>query len=161
MIRRAGLDDARAVAAAHVGTWEEAYRGLVPDELLERLDLEEREGFWRQILTGETQTWVGEVDGAVAGFVSVGATREADRPGWGELYAIYVRAAHWGSGLGGELLETGELALRELGYSHAMLWVLRDNPRARRFYEKHGWRFDGSVKDFFPGVAEVRYERQL
>ena len=46
------------------------------------------------------------------------------------------------------------------GYPTAMLWVLADNPRARRFYEREGWALDGVTKTGkFLGVpvAEVRY----
>jgi RimJ/RimL family protein N-acetyltransferase len=54
--------------------------------------------------------------------------------------------------------------LREAGYRAAILWVLEDNPRARRFYEREGWELDGAAKeDDFLGVrvAEVRYRLTL
>jgi ribosomal protein S18 acetylase RimI-like enzyme len=162
VIRPVRHEDARALAEVHARTWEEAYRGLVPDELIGGRRIEERERIWHEMLDrGDSVHFVGEVDGVVAGFVSVGATREPDRLLSGELYAIYVRKAHWGTGLAVELMLSGEQALRDLGYSHATLWVLRDNPRARAFYEKQGWRFDGSEKDYVAGVVEVRYEREL
>jgi RimJ/RimL family protein N-acetyltransferase len=162
VIRPVRHEDARALADVHASTWEEAYRGLVPDELIDERSVEERERLWHEMLDrGDSVHHAGEVDGVVAGFVSIGPTREPDRPSWGELYAIYVRKAYWGSGLAVELMLAGEQALRELGYSHATLWVLRDNPRARAFYEKQGWRLDGSEKDFAAGVVEVRYEREL
>ncbi len=162
MIRRARIEDARALAEVHALTWEEAYRGLVPDEIIDRRDVDERELRWREILGGKSYvTHAAEIDGVVVGFVNVGPTRETDRPLWGELYAIYLRAAHWGSGIASELMAAGEQELRDLGYPQATLWVLRDNLRARRFYEKHGWRLDGSEKEYVPGVAEVRYEREL
>ncbi len=162
MIRPAVPGDARDLAEVQVRTWEEAYRGIVPDELIDRRDVAARERVWRDILAGDTLTSVAEADGEVVGFISVGATREPDLPFSGELFAIYLRAAHWGGGLGSELMLAGERQLRELGYSHATLWVLRDNPRARRFYEKHGWGFDGSEKGY-PGtdLVEVRYAREL
>jgi len=162
VIRPARHEDARTLAEVHALTWEEAYRGLVPDEVIDGRSVEERERIWHEMLDrGDSVHRVGEVDGVVAGFVSIGPTREHDRPLWGELYAIYVRKAHWGSGLAVELMLAGEQALRDLGYPQATLWVLRDNPRARAFYEKQGWRLDGSEKDFAAGVVEVRYERRL
>ena len=51
-----------------------------------------------------------------------------------------------------------------LVYPEAVLWVLEDNPRARRFYEREGWDLDGARKeDEFLGVrvAEVRYSIRL
>jgi ribosomal protein S18 acetylase RimI-like enzyme len=162
VVRPVRHEDVRALAEVHARTWEEAYRGLVPDEIIQARSIEERERIWHEMLDrGDSVHFVGEVNGVVAGFVSVGPAREPDRLLSGELYAIYVREAQWGSGLAVELILAGEQALRELGYSHATLWVLRDNPRARAFYEKQGWRSDGSEKDFVPGVIEVRYERDL
>ena len=49
-------------------------------------------------------------------------------------------------------------------FREAVLWVLDDNLRARRFYEKHGWRLDGASKhDVHLGVevAEIRYRISL
>ena len=49
-------------------------------------------------------------------------------------------------------------------YRHAVLWVLDGNRRARRFYEREGWAFDGATKvddRFGPGVRELRYGRPL
>jgi hypothetical protein len=46
------------------------------------------------------------------------------------------------------------------GYPSATLWVLEDNLRARRFYEREGWILDGGRRDeAFLGVTvpEVRY----
>ncbi|HEY4411425.1 MAG TPA: GNAT family N-acetyltransferase, partial [Gaiellaceae bacterium] len=54
--------------------------------------------------------------------------------------------------------------LRSDGCAEAFLWVLEDNPRARRFYEREGWELDGERKeDDFLGVrvAEVRYTIRL
>ena len=44
------------------------------------------------------------------------------------------------------------------------LWVLGDNPRARRFYELAGWSLDGDSREihiFGFDVAEVRYSKRL
>ena len=59
----------------------------------------------------------------------------------------------WGSGAGSALMAPGIEALRASGYRDAILWVLEDNPRARRFYEREGWALDGGAKqDEFLGV---------
>jgi RimJ/RimL family protein N-acetyltransferase len=49
-------------------------------------------------------------------------------------------------------------------YGAALLWVLEDNPRARRFYERAGWAPDGVRKaEERLGVraAEVRYRKDF
>ena len=105
---------------------------------------------------------VAEVNGRIVGFISVGPT--VDDEGDGELYAIYVRPRHWGTGVGRELIAAGEERLRELGHREAHLWVLDDNPRARRFYEAAGWSTDGTrrtIELFGMEIPEVRYTKAL
>ena len=97
-----------------------------------------------------------EEAGRVVGFASVGDSR--DEPGKGELFAIYVLPEAWGSGAGSALMTSALEAL--CSYSSATLWVLEDNPRARRFYEREGWILDGGRRDeelLGMTVAEVRY----
>jgi GNAT superfamily N-acetyltransferase len=78
-----------------------------------------------------------------------------------------VRDLHpeqWGIGIGRELIEAGEEELRRLGHRAAILWVLDDNPRARRFYEIAGWSVDGTARRihiFGFDVPEVRYAKRL
>src|SRR5439155_23013233 len=63
-----------------------------------------------------------------------------------------------------ELIKAGEEELRRLGHRDAILWVLDDNPRARRFYEIAGWLPDGSARQirlFGFDIAEVRYAKRL
>jgi len=70
-IRPAGLDDARAIAEIHVRAWQWAYRGQIPDEILDGLSVEHREQGWRRQLS-ELRTagfshriWVADRDGKV------------------------------------------------------------------------------------------------
>jgi GNAT superfamily N-acetyltransferase len=98
----------------------------------------------------------------VIAFASVGPDRDdATR---GELYAIYALPEAWGTGAGHALMDEAVAALRDAGHADAVLWVLADNPRARRFYEREGWSADGTTKsEEWLGltVAEVRYRRAL
>lgn len=167
MVRTARVEDADAIAALHVRTWQAAYRGLVPDQTLQDLDPALRAERWREtLLEGSTRVFVSEINGGLAGFVACGPSRDPDMVGEGELYAIYVDPRHWGAGIGRELLSTGEEAMRRLGYREAGLWVLEDNPRARRFYEAAGWILDETARKLLPdgaaaGLVEVRYRRSL
>jgi GNAT superfamily N-acetyltransferase len=129
-------------------------------ERLATVDARQRLPMWeRAIPRGGVS--VADVDGAVVGFVSVGDSRESEREG--ELYAIYVLPDAWGTGAGPALMRTAVAALRE-HYPTAILWVLAENPRARRFYEREGWVLDGGSKtEAFLGldVTEVRYRIRL
>ncbi len=167
-LRRAREDDARGIAEVHVATWQHAYRGLVPAHVLDSLTVESREQFWRSeiaVLPADRRPWIADADGRVAGFVSVGPSRDGDATGaTGEVYAIYVTPDCWDRGVGRNLLAHAERDLASHGYTEATLWVLAGNERARRFYEAAGWHSDGVEKrETYAGaeLVEARYRRNL
>jgi ribosomal protein S18 acetylase RimI-like enzyme len=167
-LRRATKADARAIAAVHVETWRRAYRGLVRQEVLDSLNVDNREHFWQRALAAmpaDRRPWLAEADAQVVGFVSAGAAEADDaKPTTGQVYAIYVSADCWDRGVGRNLLGHAERDLRERGYDEATLWVLATNERARRFYEAAGWRPDGAEKTepfSTTELHEVRYRKML
>jgi len=149
LVRAARPEDARPVAEVHVASWRHAYRGLLPDQSLERLSVDDREAMWLGAFADpepKSGAFVAEVDGRIVGFASFCPSRDEDAPErTGEVPAIYVDPAMLGTGVGRELFEAATLALRGAGFARATLWVLEANALARRFYEKAGWVWDGSV----------------
>jgi ribosomal protein S18 acetylase RimI-like enzyme len=98
----------------------------------------------------------------VVGFSSFGAARGEEEVG--ELFTIYVLPESWGLGVGRALMRETLARLRRHDYAEAVLWVLEDNPRTRRFYERAGWHADGGVLDgewLGTAVPEVRYRIDL
>jgi len=171
VVRPACATDADEVAAVHVASWQWAYAGLLPAEELAGLSVAERADRWRTRLagtgTGRTDrgaTFVADLDGRVVGFVTVGPGRDdVGGPSVGELYGIYLQREVAGTGTGRLMHDTGLGWLAEQGWTLALLWVLRDNVRSRRFYELCGWRADGVTKTVsrpdLVDLDEVRYER--
>ncbi len=80
-----------------------------------------------------------------------------------ELYALYVRPAWWSTGTGRALMEQVLARTSRAGYLSITLWVLRDNRRARRFYERAGFAPDGAtnVLHRLGDITELRYRRAL
>lgn len=148
VIRRAHVDDATELAALHIDCWDDAYTGLVPQQILdERRSLtEERVERWREILSGHHGTLLAEAEPGLVGFASAGAGRDNDVDIELELTALYVRASWWGTGVGYALFEEA------VGDRAAYLWVLADNQRAVGFYERQGFRFDGTRDERDMGV---------
>lgn len=163
--RQATVDDAPAIGSVHVRAWQAAYRGEMPDAYLDGLRAEDRAEQWARRLAddrGAASVLVAEQDGAVVGFAVVGPAEEP--AGSGELYAINVDPAHWGSGAGWALLDAAHHALARLGHTDVVLWVLPGNDRARRFYERAGWTADGAERTqevLGIVVDEIRYRRRL
>jgi GNAT superfamily N-acetyltransferase len=89
---------------------------------------------------------------------------DAEPESTGELTAIYIAPRAWGAGAGRRLMTEALQRFRGFGFADATLWVLEDNPRARRFYEIAGWREDGGVREeefLDTHVSEVRYRIEL
>jgi L-amino acid N-acyltransferase YncA len=165
-IRSATQEDADAIAGVHVRAWQWAYRGLMPDALLDGLSVAERAPRWHEQLRGDAkQAWVAEEGGRVIGFVSFGATDDfALAPETGEIFALYVEQAVLGRGIGRALFARAVDELRARGHEDAVLWVLDSNLRGRRFYERAGFTADGSSKQSTRAGhtrTEVRYRLRL
>ena len=162
-VRAATVEDVEAIAGISVRGWRFAYRGHVPDEILDGLSEEERARGWGERVRhpGDTRAWVVEREGSVVGFAFTGPGRDPDLPPTaGDVYALYVEPAAVGTGLGRELLARAVDDLRKRGFQPIVVWVLRENERARRFYERTGFREDGATKvEDYEGAPmhEVRY----
>jgi ribosomal protein S18 acetylase RimI-like enzyme len=165
-VRLAVPNDAAAIAAVHTKTWQAAYAGVIDQTYLDGLEVAPREAMWRRSLKhgrAPGAIFVADGDGALAGFIAVGTYRgpsgEQDESA-GEVFAIYVDPGHWSTGLGRALMDAGVERLSAHGLREVRLWVLADNPRGRRFYERYGFVTDGETRiDDVGGrpVEEVRY----
>jgi GNAT superfamily N-acetyltransferase len=140
----------------HAACWRESYAPYADPALLEErlADTDRWLAAWTRHLTEGPPRVLAEVDGEPVGFAVAGPTRDDDRPTPYELYAIYTRAAWWGSGLGQALWE----AVRPDG--PCSLWVLEDNARAQGFYRRNGFVPDGA-RELYAGLGawEIRMVR--
>ena len=76
-----------------------------------------------------------------------------------EIVAIHSLPESWGTGLGRALLIE---AFKQIGDRRVYLWAFQENARARRFYEKHGFHWDGAERvSEFDGAVELRYVRNI
>ncbi|TDC82279.1 GNAT family N-acetyltransferase [Micromonospora sp. KC606] len=151
-IRREEPEDADAIARVHVHGWQAGYAGLMPAEVLSRLNPAAWAQRRRDLGTADPEhpftTLLAEVDGVPAGFTTFGPYRNnQDRgdldPTCGEVVAMYVEPAHWGDGTARALLAAAHAGLAARGWRHYRLWVLAGNTRARHFCERAGLSADG------------------
>jgi ribosomal protein S18 acetylase RimI-like enzyme len=138
-VRRAVVDDAHAIERVRTDTWRVAYRGLVPDSLLDGLGYDAtRRRALMSALPSHQFALVAEDDRAVVGFCVGGRARPPDERFGGEVYAIYVLPEHQGRGAGRALLQAAAKELVDRGHVSMIIWVLRENAPSRRFYERMG-----------------------
>jgi ribosomal protein S18 acetylase RimI-like enzyme len=190
-VRPARPGDARAIAAVHVVSWQAAFAGLLTDRFLADLSVEARTDDWsswiggpptNHVLVVEKEAGTGsggdagvggdgeggsdaEAGGGIVGLAHAGPSRDGDAPpGTAELYTLYLLADTWDLGVGSLLHDAVLSRLSGDGCDGVTLWVLGTNTRARRFYQRRGWRqvagertqeFGGSV------VTDYRYGRPL
>ncbi len=144
MIRRSGRDEAETHFAIQRAACLPALAHIFPSELYPFPDDEIRRR-WRE-WTGTV--FVAERDGVTVGVAGVEAC-------W--LHGFYVRPEWWGSGDADELHAAAVDAMPDC--AELKLWVLEENLRARRFYEKRGWRLNGETRvvPYSPGPTDVGY----
>jgi GNAT superfamily N-acetyltransferase len=147
--------------------WRQGYREIVDPEKLAQLPVER----WRHEVgvglkrpVDDAFTYVAEIDGSFAGYCYIAApSRESDvGPEVAELVAMYVEPEHWRAGAGKALMRAAMERLSGLPYTEVVLWTFKENSRAIAFYERQGWRPDGSEK-IHPRTGEpaVRYRRPV
>ncbi len=143
-------DEIRGKAYVHWLCWHEAYAEMVSEAYLEKLTLDKCEQIafqWRDnilvVLDGER----------VVGFAGYGCSRESQNVG--ELFALYVLPSYWGTGIAKHLFEAVSEQLS--AYCAIGLWVLKENARAIRFYQKYGFVPTGEEQDLpSVGATEIR-----
>lgn len=139
-IRSAKPEDAEEIARVGIASWNETYRGIVPDSHLDAMDLNERIQWTTDCLLDPNvafYTVVAEQDRAVVGYAAGGPNRSSDPSYQGELYTLYLLRKAQKQGLGRALVQAVAQRLAEQGHMNMRVNVLRDNP-ARAFYERLG-----------------------
>lgn len=165
-VREASTGDAMAIAQVHVHTWQVAYKGIIPDSVLDNLSIQDRATKWLKTLSENLeQILLVESTDVVVGFASFGQSRDdGSTPQTGELYAIYVHPLAWHRGLGKLLHADVERRLRHAGFIEVILWVLEANHQARSFYSSLGYAQDDGARATSRGgvkVPEIRYRKAL
>ena len=145
-IRPARVEDVVQMARVNVRCWQETYRGLMTDAVLDSPGfLAARERFWTAALTDkryrENRVAVAEQGNELIGIAMSGPAPDVGAAWSRQLYVLYVYVAHHGAGAGPALLE----AVVDPEESVA-LWVADANPRAQAFYRKHGFVADGAAQ---------------
>jgi ribosomal protein S18 acetylase RimI-like enzyme len=158
----AGPADAEALARAHVTSWRQAYRGLLPDAYLARMSETAHARRFAHLLLkpGPDDVTLAAADrGGNVGYAQGGPSRRRVA-GEAEIATLYLVAGAQGHGLGGRLLRDTARALAAHGARSLVISVLRDNAAARGFYEHLGGVAEPARQEPGPGGGlfyEVAY----
>lgn len=153
--RNADSTDLDRLARIWYDGWQDAHRAILPEALARARTYESFRGRLQAALA---DVRVAEKDGYVVGFCML----KGD-----ELYQLFVCAAARGTGVAAALVADAEARLALAGVDTAWLSCAIGNERAARFYEKCGWRRQGTVViplDTANGTFHLevwRYEKTL
>lgn len=151
IVRNAEFEDMKQLGHIMSVSFRTAFSAFVTQKTMDACAREENciallEGIFRE---GKVHFLVGETSGMLAWQETEDAA---------ELIAIHSLPESWGTGIGEAMLTK---ALDQIGNRPVFLWAFRDNRRARRFYEKYGFHWDGSQRiSQFDGALEVRYVKE-
>ena len=142
-IREANQNDVMGMAKVRVETWRDAYRGILPDDLLQGLSVQGTAERWKKAFWEDRSPGVGvfvaeDERQEVVGIAICGPELGQDPFYQGEIYVLYVHPQNQNQGIGRELVAACVRHLiRQLKAETMLIWVMSENPY-RRFYESLG-----------------------
>ena len=134
LIRKATAEDYLALGHVYCNSWKEGYKNIIPQPFLDSLTAENCAPKPERINCNNN--YIAEENKTVVGLVNFGEARDKNSDNVGECRSIYVLPEFWGKGVGRELFQAASLEFKNNGYAGFYLWVLKENSRARGFYEK-------------------------
>ena len=143
IIRKALPEDKYTYADCYISCLQTAYRGIVPDDFLNNLPSEKEKRAKRlleYLENPDLAVFFTEREDKMLGFLILHLSD-------GEIWAIYLLEELRGKGYGKTVMDFAVNGLKNAGQENISLWVLEENYKARRFYEKYGFRHDGTKKE--------------
>lgn len=161
-IRRTKIGDENILAYIQTESWKEAFRGIVPADLLSKCtEIERATAMYKKLLDEHKGNgYILELDGKPHCIAWWDATREKDMMGFAELICIHSLKDNWNKGYGSLMLKQIFEDVKMAGYSKIMLWVFDNNVRAIKFYETHGFASSGKKHPAL-GAVEEMYIKEL
>ena len=165
-IRYANRMDADTLALINSKSALQAYKGIVPDDFLkERFSYERlKERLYKELNEGTTTSCIIYKDDIPVGMQTFARDDDKERDDSEiDIWRIYLLPEYWGQNIGIEFIDWGIKELKRKGYKKVALWVVEENVRARKFYEKFGFTHDGEIRVINVGreLKEYRYIKHL
>ena len=143
IIRYATIDDARQIAEIIVEDWKIAYKGIIDSDFLDSMNVEER--YQRELQRYQIYK-VAEINGEILGLTwnEFADNEDSDC----EIIALYIKCGKRKSGIGRIMFHDSVEQFKAAGKSKMIIWCLKENYEARKFYD---FLHDGL------GVSKVRF----
>lgn len=139
LLRAAVLGDVERIAALHVASWRQHYRGILPDDYLDLRAWDERLHMWRRRFAATQPPWVRLAlwHGEAVGFVCLLPDQEPERGVY--LDNLHVLSGQQGRGVGRALMAAAAAEAMRIAPGRPLyLWVYQANQAACGFYRSLG-----------------------
>ena len=140
LIREKEQKDCKGIAHVVTISWNETYKGIVPNWFLEELKNNENERSQMSYEIDNNYQLVLEVDNEIVGFVNYGISEDKEFNNCGEIYALYIVSKYKGNGYGRKLVEEAIKKLKQLGCDKMIIACLKGNP-SNEFYKHIGGKY--------------------
>lgn len=140
IIRKMTKEDCKDITHVITIAWNETYRGIVPDDILDNMYLNEKERTQKacdRFNENDNHQFVLEVDSKIVGYMNVGLVDDKNYPNCGEIHAIYIINGYKGYGYGKEMIEVGIKELKVMNCDKMIIGCLVGNP-TNEFYKHIG-----------------------
>ena len=161
-IRKVKVGDANTLAFIQTESWKSAFNRILSKEDLDKYtDMNRAITLYSKLLNDNIGNgfilMINENPHCIAYWDK---TRDDEMEGDAEIICIHSLCDNWGKGYGTEMMNHILRDIKNSGFSKVMLWVFKENHRARKFYEKHGFVLTEKSKEFSNAI-EVMYCKDL
>ncbi len=161
-IRKVKQGDADRLAYIQTESWKATFKGIIDAEMLDKCtNIVKATNMYQKLLDeNKGNGYLLTVDDKPYCIAYWDSARDLELTGKAELICIHNLPNNWHKGFGSKMMDVVLEDIKKSGYSEVVLWVFRDNLRARAFYEKNGFVLSGVTKPAFD-TEEVLYSKFL
>ena len=161
-IDKVKIGDENILAYIQTEAWKEAFAKIISEEDMKKYtDINKAREMYSRILSENIGNgFILSIDGNPHCIAYFDKARDDEFKDYAEIICIHSLSSNWGKGYGSIMMEHILKEIKESGFNKVMLWVFKENNRARKFYEKHGFILSNKSKKFCDAI-EVMYCREL
>lgn len=161
-IRKVQCGDESDLAFIQTESWKAAFANILDAETLRKYTNIGRatEMYQKLLEVNKGNGYILLVDDKPHCIAYWDAARDPEFEGKAELICIHSLPDNWHKGYGSQMLTKVLEDIKSAGYAETVLWVFRENMRARAFYEANGFELTGISKPAFD-TGEVLYSIKL
>ena len=149
MIRKALKDDSLNIAKLIISGWQTAYKGLIDENALKNMSIQEAKKGWEKLLSLESNTnftCVYEEDNKILGVIRFGDPIDKEEKYNAEIHALYVEPTLKRHGIGSKLFKYATEYFIKNRKTNMIIWCLKGNEPSIKFYEKMGGKITKTRK---------------